>query len=94
MMGRLHRFGALLGTWIGAFGLLCAAPRAEAESVADFYRGKTINLLVGSGEGGGFDLSARLTAQFLNRYLPGNPTIVNNLQLLDSSRRYIKRADP
>jgi tripartite-type tricarboxylate transporter receptor subunit TctC len=49
---------------------------ATAEPVADFYRGKTINLLVGSGEGGGFDLSARLTAQFLNRYIPGNPIMV------------------
>ncbi len=54
-----------------AFGL--ASP-AAAQS--DFYRGKTINLLVGSGEGGGFDLSARLTAQFLARFIPGNPTIV------------------
>lgn len=54
-----------------------AAPSpAAAQSVADFYRGKTVNLLVGSGEGGGFDLSARLTAQFLGRYIPGNPTVV------------------
>jgi tripartite-type tricarboxylate transporter receptor subunit TctC len=57
-------------------GCAPASAQATAQSVADFYRGKTINLLVGSGEGGGFDLSARLTGQFLNRYLPGNPTIV------------------
>jgi tripartite-type tricarboxylate transporter receptor subunit TctC len=49
---------------------------AAAQTDADFYRGKTINLLVGSGEGGGFDLSARLTAQFLSRSIPGNPVIV------------------
>jgi tripartite-type tricarboxylate transporter receptor subunit TctC len=49
---------------------------ASAQSVADFYRGRTINLLVGSGEGGGFDLSARLTAQFIGKYIPGNPTVV------------------
>ena len=42
----------------------------------DIYRGKTINLMVGSGEGGGFDLSARLVAQFLPRFIPGSPTIV------------------
>jgi tripartite-type tricarboxylate transporter receptor subunit TctC len=53
-----------------------ATAQAAAHSVADFYRGKTISLLVGSGEGGGFDLSARLSAPFLSRYLPGNPTIV------------------
>jgi len=53
-----------------------AVAQGQTQSVADFYRGKTISLLVGSGEGGGFDLSGRLTAQFLNRYIPGNPTIV------------------
>jgi tripartite-type tricarboxylate transporter receptor subunit TctC len=37
---------------------------------------KTMYLLIGSGEGGGFDASARLLAQFLPRYLPGNPNIV------------------
>ena len=51
-------------------------PPPPPRRLADFYRGKTINLVVGSGEGGGFDLSARVTAQFLNRYIPGNPTIV------------------
>jgi tripartite-type tricarboxylate transporter receptor subunit TctC len=60
---------------IVVLGLATCAP-ASAQAVADFYRGKTITLLVGSGEGGGFDLSARITAQFLNRYLPGNPAIV------------------
>ncbi len=49
---------------------------ASAQSVADFYRGRTVNLIVGSGEGGGFDLSARLTAQFIGKYIPGNPAIV------------------
>jgi tripartite-type tricarboxylate transporter receptor subunit TctC len=60
--------GAFLGAAVGS--------PAAAEPVADFYRGKTINLLVGSGEGGGFDLSARLTAQFIGKYIPGNPAIV------------------
>jgi tripartite-type tricarboxylate transporter receptor subunit TctC len=59
-----------------ALGLSAACAPAMAQSVADFYRGKTINLLVGSGEGGGFDLSARLTAQFIGKYIPGNPTVV------------------
>src|SRR5262245_35350827 len=53
---------------------LCCS--AAAQPPGDFYRGKTVNLLVGSGEGGGFDLSARLTAQFLNKYILGSPTIV------------------
>jgi len=58
----------LIGVAIGWMSPAAAQP--------DGYRGKTINLLVGSGEGGGFDLSARLAAQFLPRFIPGNPTIV------------------
>jgi tripartite-type tricarboxylate transporter receptor subunit TctC len=57
-------------------GAVPVTAQAPAPAVADFYRGKTISLLVGSGEGGGFDLSARLSAPFLSRYLPGNPTVV------------------
>ncbi len=58
--------------------LICAAASwtSSASAQPDVYRGKTINLMVGSGEGGGFDLSARLVAQFLPRFIPGNPTIV------------------
>jgi tripartite-type tricarboxylate transporter receptor subunit TctC len=59
--------------------LLIAAAVAWASPVSaqpDVYRGRTINLMVGSGEGGGFDLSARLAAQFLPRFIPGSPTIV------------------
>lgn len=49
---------------------------ASAEPIADFYRGKTINLVIASGEGGGYDISGRLTAEFLSKYIPGHPTII------------------
>ncbi|MCC6888028.1 MAG: hypothetical protein IT536_05775 [Hyphomicrobiales bacterium] len=55
--------------------LFLAAP-TQAQPVADFYRGKTIRLLIGYGPGGGTDLYARLVAEFLPRFIPGNPTIV------------------
>jgi tripartite-type tricarboxylate transporter receptor subunit TctC len=55
--------------------LLWAAP-ASAEPVADFYRGKTLRMLIGYGPGGGYDIYGRLVAEFLPRHLPGNPTIV------------------
>ncbi len=45
-------------------------------SVADFYRGKEITLLVGYGPGGGYDITARLLARYLGKYIPGNPDIV------------------
>jgi tripartite-type tricarboxylate transporter receptor subunit TctC len=49
---------------------------ASAQVGGDFYRGKTISLIIGFGEGGGYDLSARLVGQYLPKFLPGNPTIV------------------
>jgi tripartite-type tricarboxylate transporter receptor subunit TctC len=58
-----------------AIALLGAVP-AKSDGVADFYRGKSISLIIGFGEGGGYDLSARLVAQYLPRFIPGNPSIV------------------
>src|SRR5271169_3440461 len=49
---------------------------AHADAVADFYKGRTITLIVGYGPGGGYDLFARLMARHLGCYIPGNPTIV------------------
>jgi tripartite-type tricarboxylate transporter receptor subunit TctC len=49
---------------------------AHADPVADFYRGRTVNLVVGYGPGGGYDLCARLVARHIGRYIPGNPTVV------------------
>ncbi|MEA2904781.1 MAG: hypothetical protein QOI12_2168 [Alphaproteobacteria bacterium] len=55
---------------------LWAAPPAAAQSVAEFYRGRQINLIVGSTPGGGYDTQARLVARHLGKHIPGNPTIV------------------
>ena len=60
---------------IAAATLFPAAP-AQAQPVADFYRGKTLRMLIGYGPGGGYDIYGRLVAEFLPRHLPGNPTIV------------------
>jgi tripartite-type tricarboxylate transporter receptor subunit TctC len=49
---------------------------ARADAVADFYRGRTINLVVGYGSGGGYDLCARLVARHLGEHIPGRPNVV------------------
>jgi tripartite-type tricarboxylate transporter receptor subunit TctC len=49
---------------------------ARAETVADFYRGKTINVYIGVNVGGGYDFEARLLARFMKSHIPGNPTLV------------------
>jgi tripartite-type tricarboxylate transporter receptor subunit TctC len=49
---------------------------ASADTVADFYKGKTINVLIGVGAGGEYDLQARLVARFIGKHIPGNPVVV------------------
>lgn len=64
------------------WALLCAATivagatTSKADPIEDFYRGKTLRMLIGYGPGGGYDLYGRLVAEFLPRFIPGNPTIV------------------
>ena len=56
--------------------LWLAVSPAHAESVADFYRGRTINVLIGVNVGGGYDFEARLLARFMRAHIPGNPLLV------------------
>jgi tripartite-type tricarboxylate transporter receptor subunit TctC len=53
-----------------------AAQPAAGDPVADFYRGKNVNVLIGVGAGGEYDLHARLVARHIGRHIPGNPTVV------------------
>jgi tripartite-type tricarboxylate transporter receptor subunit TctC len=55
--------------------LLLTAP-APAAAQADFYKGKTIDLVISTGVGGGLDANARVVARHLADHIPGNPTIV------------------
>ncbi len=55
----------------------CATPALSQDAaIVDFYKGKTITWIVGTGEGGGYDLSSRLAGQYVSRFIPGNPTVV------------------
>ena len=52
----------------------------DEKAVANFYRGKTVTIVVGHSAGGGFDRYARAIARHLGKYIPGNPAIlVNNM---------------
>jgi tripartite-type tricarboxylate transporter receptor subunit TctC len=57
-------------------GLSLAAAPARAQTPADFYRGRIVNVLIGTSVGGEYDLHARLVARYMGKYIPGNPTIV------------------
>jgi len=52
----------------------------EDKTVAGFYRGKTVTILVGHSAGGGFDTYARVISRHLGKHIPGNPNVlVNNM---------------
>jgi tripartite-type tricarboxylate transporter receptor subunit TctC len=54
---------------------------AHAQDAAEFYRGRTVSLVVGFNPGGGADTYARLVARHLGRHIAGNPTVVvRNMQ--------------
>ncbi len=72
-MRKARTGGVALG--LAAAILLSALP-AQAEPIEDFYRGKTLRMLIGYGPGGGYDIYGRLVAEFLPRHLPGKPTII------------------
>jgi tripartite-type tricarboxylate transporter receptor subunit TctC len=61
--------------WLSMLVLACPGA-ARADGVADFYRGKTLTLLIGSGVGGGVDQVSRTVARHLGTHVPGNPTVV------------------
>lgn len=65
----------------GAIALLgglaaAAADSAAAQSVAQFYKGRQVTMVVGTAPGGINDISARFAARYLGKYIPGNPAIV------------------
>jgi tripartite-type tricarboxylate transporter receptor subunit TctC len=49
---------------------------AGADPVADFYKDNTIAIVMGTGPGASYDLYGRTIAQYLGRYVPGNPKII------------------
>src|SRR5262245_37858320 len=64
---------------------LCAlaaayAPQVKADTVADFYKGRTVTVVVSSSAAGGYDTLARVVARYMGRHMPGNPVfIVRNM---------------
>ena len=67
------RFAKLIAALIG---LLPIAAPSQADPVADFYRGKTVRMIIGYPPGGNYDLYGRLAVEFLGRHIPGNPTVI------------------
>ena len=77
--------------------LAAAAGAAGAEPVADFYRGRTLTLLVGFPPGGGYDTNIRMLGRHMGRFIPGEPTVtISNMPGAGSltSANYLFRSAP
>jgi tripartite-type tricarboxylate transporter receptor subunit TctC len=75
-------------------GLVAAAPLAQAQ---DFYKGKTLTIVVGFSPGGGYDVNARAVSRHIAKHIPGNPSIiVQNMPSAGSmtSVRYLDATAP
>jgi tripartite-type tricarboxylate transporter receptor subunit TctC len=62
------------GIFLALIGL--ASSTVAADPIADFYRGKSITMVIATAPGGDYDLRARLISRHMARHIPGNPTIV------------------
>jgi len=68
--------GAAAAAVLAIASIALAAPIASAQSPADFYKGRNVDLYIGYSVGGAYDLYARVIARHLGKHIPGNPTIV------------------
>jgi len=71
-----HSRRAILLAGAAIFALATTGSSAEAQSVEEFYKGKTISMVIGYSPGGGYDTYARLVARFMGDHIPGKPQIV------------------
>lgn len=69
----MKRFAAIIGLLSG----ICASASALAQQgVEDFYKGRNVSIVMGTGPGGSYDLYGRLIANHFGRHIPGNPTMI------------------
>jgi len=70
LAGRRRLFAAVLATAI------VYLPAAHAEAVGEFYKGKTIRVIIGTGIGGSYGVYGQLVARHFGRFVPGSPAVV------------------
>jgi tripartite-type tricarboxylate transporter receptor subunit TctC len=68
--------GGLAVATLLVIGGLAASSPAPAQSPEEFYKGKTITIVLGHPPGGSYDLYARLAADHMKRFIPGSPNVI------------------
>jgi tripartite-type tricarboxylate transporter receptor subunit TctC len=71
----MHPLRLVRGLAVAVLALALHSP-CHAQVPAEFYKGRTIDLYIGTSVGGGYDAYGRLLARHMSRHTPGNPTIV------------------
>jgi len=72
----MHRSGIASKSLLIVAALAALANVARADSVADFYKNRSVSMIIGYSVGGGYDAYARLLARYIGRHIPGEPSIV------------------
>jgi tripartite-type tricarboxylate transporter receptor subunit TctC len=72
-MGQPQKFRAAIG---GIAALVVLGALADAAGPEDFYKGRSISLMIGYSVGGGYDAYARLLARYIGKHIPGSPAII------------------
>jgi len=70
------RLPSLAAALVAATALAVAAPAARAETPAEFYKGKTINLYVGVSPGGIYSTFALILSKHMEKHIPGHPSVI------------------
>jgi tripartite-type tricarboxylate transporter receptor subunit TctC len=66
----------LRSSLFSAVAAIVAYAPAWAAAPAEFYKGRTVSIIIGYSAGGGYDLYARVLAQHLGKHIPGNPNVI------------------
>jgi tripartite-type tricarboxylate transporter receptor subunit TctC len=74
-MRGLHRYKKALAAI--AVMAMSMPSGARSAGVEEFYKGRTVSLIIGYSAGSGYDIYARVLARFIGKYIPGNPSIVS-----------------
>lgn len=73
------KHAAALGAFLAlgtTFGIVTGTTSANADALSDFYKGKTVSIVVGHEVGTGFDVYSRVLIRHMGRYIPGNPNML------------------
>lgn len=66
----------VLTAGISSLAAVALAPAAGAQSVGNFYKGKTVTMIIPFSAGGMYGINGRIMSRFIARHIPGNPTVV------------------